>query len=180
MKGTMLTWSVLLFLWMYDVKYICVLFFFFKIILSKVNQEVLGRIFHILFLIRHRTHRWRRLQQFFVAARTCIPNRCVAMKGDTLTEWEGFMKYAVEMGSGGMIYVPGFMKIGSIIQKLRGGDTQTRWRSHKPNFIFLKICSYSKSTACNQRVFMVSEIRVNNYHPPRVWYFYRKYLLQTK
>jgi hypothetical protein len=31
------------------------------------------------------------------------------------------MKYAVEMGSGDMIYIPGFMKIGSGIQKMIGG-----------------------------------------------------------
>jgi hypothetical protein len=43
------------------------------------------------------------------------------------------MKYAVDMGSGVMIYVPSFMKIGSGIQKLiREGDTQAAWRSHKP------------------------------------------------
>jgi hypothetical protein len=30
--------------------------------------------------------------------------------------WEWFMKYAVEMVSGGMIWVPSFMKIGSSIQ----------------------------------------------------------------
>jgi hypothetical protein len=42
------------------------------------------------------------------------------------------MKYAVEMGSGAMIYVPSFIKIGSGIQKL------TRWihRSHKPTLFF--------------------------------------------
>jgi hypothetical protein len=35
------------------------------------------------------------------------------------------MKYAVEMGSGAMIYIPSFIKIGSGIQKLTGrGDTQ--------------------------------------------------------
>jgi hypothetical protein len=36
---------------------------------------------------------------------------------------------AVEMGSGAMIYVPSFIKIGSAIQKLVGGytDTQTAW-----------------------------------------------------
>jgi hypothetical protein len=32
------------------------------------------------------------------------------------------MKYAVEMGSGGMIYIPSFIKIGSAIQKLIGGN----------------------------------------------------------
>jgi hypothetical protein len=39
------------------------------------------------------------------------------------------MKYAVETGSGAVIYVPSFIKIGSGIQKLMGGftDTQTAW-----------------------------------------------------
>jgi hypothetical protein len=36
------------------------------------------------------------------------------------------MKYAVEMGSGAMIYIPSFIKIGSGIQKLIGGDSQTQ------------------------------------------------------
>jgi hypothetical protein len=44
----------------------------------------------------------------------------------------GFMKDTAEMGSGGMIYIPSFMKIGSAIQKLIGWicrhtDTQTAW-----------------------------------------------------
>jgi hypothetical protein len=35
------------------------------------------------------------------------------------------MKYAAEMGSGAIIYVPSFIKTGSAIQKLMGvGDTQ--------------------------------------------------------
>jgi hypothetical protein len=32
------------------------------------------------------------------------------------------MKYAVEMDSDDMIYIPSFIKIGSGIQKLMGGD----------------------------------------------------------
>jgi hypothetical protein len=32
------------------------------------------------------------------------------------------MKYAVEMGSSVMIYIPGFIKIGSGIQKLMGAE----------------------------------------------------------
>jgi hypothetical protein len=36
------------------------------------------------------------------------------------------MRYGVEMGSGAMIYIPSFIKIGSGIQKLIG-DTQTAW-----------------------------------------------------
>jgi hypothetical protein len=35
------------------------------------------------------------------------------------------MKRAVEMGSGAMIYVPSFIKIGSDILKLIAGDSQT-------------------------------------------------------
>jgi hypothetical protein len=35
------------------------------------------------------------------------------------------MRYAVEMGSGAMMYIPSFIKIGSGIQKLMVGDTQT-------------------------------------------------------
>jgi hypothetical protein len=31
------------------------------------------------------------------------------------------MKYAVELGSGAMIYIPSFIKIGLEIQKLTGG-----------------------------------------------------------
>jgi hypothetical protein len=46
---------------------------------------------------------------------------------------EGFMEYAVKMSSGAMIYIPGFIKIGSGIQKLMEGDTQTA------SFNFFKI-----------------------------------------
>jgi hypothetical protein len=35
------------------------------------------------------------------------------------------MKYAVEMGSGAMIYIPSFIKIGSGFQKLIVRDSQT-------------------------------------------------------
>jgi hypothetical protein len=53
------------------------------------------------------------------------------------------MTYAVEMGSGVMIYIPSFIKTGSRIQELVawGGilvHRHTALRSHKPTFIFLK------------------------------------------
>jgi hypothetical protein len=44
--------------------------------------------------------------------------------------WEGFMKYVVEMGSGAMICIQCFIKIGSSIKKLMSWgntDTQTAW-----------------------------------------------------
>jgi hypothetical protein len=48
----------------------------------------------------------------------------------------GIYEVAVEMVSGAMTYIPSFIKIGSGIQKLMGGNTQTRagWRLHKPTF----------------------------------------------
>jgi hypothetical protein len=74
-----------------------------------------------------------------------LPRHCLAMIGDTHTHtnwWEGLFNYAVEMGSGAMIYVPTFINIGSGIQKIIWGDTQlhrcahtARW-SHKPISIF--------------------------------------------
>jgi hypothetical protein len=39
--------------------------------------------------------------------------------------WESFMKYAYETGSGATIYIQSFTHIGSGIQTLIGGDTQT-------------------------------------------------------
>jgi hypothetical protein len=66
-------------------------------------------------LIRHGPHRKRRVQEFFivscvfVAAVTFSPSRCLATnEGQTYRHtdwWEGFMKNAVEMGSGAMIYI---------------------------------------------------------------------------
>jgi hypothetical protein len=48
------------------------------------------------------------------------------------------MKYAVEMGSGAVIYIPSLIQIGSGIQKLMGRftDTQKAWRSRKSIYIF--------------------------------------------
>jgi hypothetical protein len=46
------------------------------------------------------------------------------------------MKYAVEMGSGAMIYTPSFIKIGSAIEKLMGRDTQAH-RQHEDRISLL-------------------------------------------
>jgi hypothetical protein len=54
---------------------------------------------------------------------------------DIHRDWRvGFMKYAIEVGSGAMIYIPSFIKIGSGIQKLMegGGYTDTERRLHEP------------------------------------------------
>jgi hypothetical protein len=53
--------------------------------------------------------------------------------------WEGLTKHAVEMGSGGMIYIRSIIDIDSSIQKLKGGKfIDTAWRKHKSAFIFSK------------------------------------------
>jgi hypothetical protein len=60
----------------------------------------------------------------FFAVVTFLPSRCLATIGihiQTHRPMDGFMKYAVEMGSGAIIYILSFIKIGSGIQKLIGG-----------------------------------------------------------
>jgi hypothetical protein len=58
----------------------------------------------------------------FVAAVTFLLSRCLAtIWGYTCRHtsvWEGFMKYAVEIGSVGTVYILNFIKTGSGIQKL--------------------------------------------------------------
>jgi hypothetical protein len=50
------------------------------------------------------------------------------------------MKYAVEMGSGAMIYIASFIRTGSSIQKLIGGDSQT----HRQHGDSISLLSFSK------------------------------------
>jgi hypothetical protein len=57
--------------------------------------------------------------------------------------WEGFTKYAVEMGSGVMTYIPSFMNTGSAIQKLMGRDTKTH-RQHGDSISLLLFFFQSK------------------------------------
>jgi hypothetical protein len=43
------------------------------------------------------------------------------LHADTQTDGRDFLKYVVEIGSGVMIYMSNFIKIGSDIEKLMGG-----------------------------------------------------------
>jgi hypothetical protein len=99
-------------------------------------------------LIRHWPHRKRCVQQFFYC---CI---CIRYRGNVFThplprkDRRGthidmqtggrFMKYAVVMGWGAIICVPGFVMISSGIQKLAGiyTDTQRVWWCHQRTLIF--------------------------------------------
>jgi hypothetical protein len=49
--------------------------------------------------------------------------------------WEVLMKYVVEMGSGGMMYTPDFIKMGSDIQKLRRGIHRHREHEYRIRLI---------------------------------------------
>jgi hypothetical protein len=48
------------------------------------------------------------------------------------------MKYAVEMGSGAMIFIPSFIKIGSAIEKLTGENTDTQYGDCMSLLLFYK------------------------------------------
>jgi hypothetical protein len=120
---------------------------------------------HLLLpLIRHGPHWKRRVQQFFCF---CV---CIHYRGNVSTKplssndrgiftepsrylativgytyrhtdwWEGFFNKAVEMSSGAVTYVPSFIKIGSGVQKLIGGytdtHTQTATWSYKSTLFF--------------------------------------------
>jgi hypothetical protein len=72
--------------------------------------------------------------------------------------WEGFMKYAVEMGSGAMIYIPNFIKIGSAIQKLihwhrQEGDSISLLRESRLITIIIKCYIWWKLTTEEQSLF---------------------------
>jgi hypothetical protein len=55
---------------------------------------------------------------------TFLPSHCLV----SYTDWrKAFMKYAVQMGSDAMIYIPRFILIDSRVQKLIKWDSQTAW-----------------------------------------------------
>jgi hypothetical protein len=72
------------------------------------------------------------LWNVFVAKEIRLPSRCLATTGGYILRYvdrsKEFLKHAVEMGSGAMIFFPSFIKIGLGIQKFIGvefTDTQT-------------------------------------------------------
>jgi hypothetical protein len=72
----------------------------------------------------------------------------------------GIYELTVEMTIGGMIYIPNCIKIGSGIQILIAGYTDT-WRAHRPTFIFKMRKIRSKYIAsCPHGIFLI----INNYY----------------
>jgi hypothetical protein len=66
------------------------------------------------------------------------------------------MKYTVEMGSGAMIYMPSFIKIGSAIQKLIGGGNIQTQRQHGDH-ISLILFFISKDSRLITRMYVRQE-----------------------
>jgi hypothetical protein len=48
------------------------------------------------------------------------------------------MKYAIEVGSGAMIFIPSFIKTGSAIEKLTGGNTDPQHGDCMSLLLFFK------------------------------------------
>jgi hypothetical protein len=69
------------------------------------------------------------------------------------------MKYVVKMGSGAMIYIPSFLKIGSDIHKLRGRNSQThrqlRVRTCLRSFYQNKKSRLKRKEMCQTRVLII-------------------------
>jgi hypothetical protein len=126
------------------------------------KQEVPGRINCLCSLIQHdrikndMSNNSSMVVRVFAAMVMSLPSCCLVMTGQFLPShclattggykyrhtdwWEEFMKYATEMGSGALIYIPSFIKSGSAIQKLMGEykDTQTALWLYKPTYNFSK------------------------------------------
>jgi hypothetical protein len=119
-----------------------------NLFLWYLKQEVLWRTTAYFHLVRHRKHSKQRVQQFFYCC-MCIgssgkvlPSLCLPRIGDISHAdwWEGFMKYAVETGSGPLhtkFYKDCFRH--SKFKREGYTDTQTALWSHKPTLIFFKI-----------------------------------------
>jgi hypothetical protein len=70
------------------------------------------------------------------------------------------MKYAAEMGSGPMTYIPSFIKNVSSIQKLMKGDTQTQTAGERISLILFLQNKKSKLNIGAKTLHILSYIRL--------------------
>jgi hypothetical protein len=66
------------------------------------------------------------------------------------------MKYAVEMGSGAMIYIPSFIKTGSAIHNLIGGYTDTQTQTFGDRISLLLFCQNKENRLKSKVVSMLN------------------------
>jgi hypothetical protein len=97
----------------------------FRVNECEQAQKIIIIIIAYCPLIRQEPHRKQWAQKFYC----CM---CIRCSGNVFTEplpsndrrdshadwWEGFIKYTVEMNTGAMIYIPNFIQIASVIQRL--------------------------------------------------------------
>jgi hypothetical protein len=104
-------------------------------VIDTMVKKFCGKLIVYIPLIKHEPHGKRCVQQLFSF---CM---CIRCRGNVFTEplpsndrgytcrhtdwWEVFMKYAVEIDSGAMIYIPSFINIDSVFRKLIGGYTDS-------------------------------------------------------
>jgi hypothetical protein len=110
----------------------------YYILQKNSKKKVPGKTNRLLSLIRHEPHRKRRGQHYstaacvFVAAVTFLPSHCLTTRWISTEplpsndkgihiQTTGFVKYAAEMDSGAMIYIPSYIKFDSAIRKSIGG-----------------------------------------------------------
>jgi hypothetical protein len=65
-----------------------------------------------------------------------------------ITDGWNIFNYSIEMGSGAVICIPSFIKIGSGIEKLIGGDTQT----HRQQGDLISLLSFKKEKRKESRL----------------------------
>jgi hypothetical protein len=70
------------------------------------------------------------------------------------------MKYAVDVNSSAMIYIPNFIKIGSSIQKLIGGYTDTQMHRQHDGRISLSIVFQNKESRLKIRAGLSDRLAV--------------------
>jgi hypothetical protein len=89
------------------------------------------------------------LLHVFITMVTYLPSHCLASIGRIHMHahtdwWQGLKQHTVQMGSGAMIYMQSFRKIGSDIQKLSGGDTLIYWQQGDPIILLLSFFKIRK------------------------------------
>jgi hypothetical protein len=108
----------------------------------------------LLSLICYGPHRKWHVQQFFYCCSIVLiellpsndtgflPNHCPTTIGAYTYRhtdwWEGFLKYAIEMGAGAMIETQSFLKIGSAIRKLIHRHTECMEINRTCLFLFFQ------------------------------------------
>jgi hypothetical protein len=70
------------------------------------------------------------------------------------------MKYAVEMGSGVMMYIPSFVQIGSGLQTFVKGETQT----HRQHGDFISLLLFFENKGSRLKMYFSEGPKISEFH----------------